>query len=82
MKCSNCGEDVDPNANQCPSCRATFKSEQDNKSILARIPSSWLGIITGVIVLILLVQLGNPVTGIGAGAVLTIVVWLGGSFLR
>jgi hypothetical protein len=81
MKCSNCGEDIHPEASQCPSCRATFKSEQ-NKSLLAKIPSSFLGVLTGFIVLFIFVQLGSPVTAIGAAAILTIVVWLGGSYLR
>ena len=81
MKCSNCGEEIHPEANQCPSCRATFKSEQ-NTSFLSKIPSSFLGVFTGLIVLLVLVQAGMPITAIGAAAILTIVVWMGGSYLR
>lgn len=75
-KCSNCGSDVNPNANQCPNCGAQFEQTQ---SRLRSVPASWIGIITGfgVMVLLAVLNLVAPIPLLGIGAAVMLIVWIG-----
>jgi ABC-type ATPase with predicted acetyltransferase domain len=75
-KCSNCGSDINPNADQCPSCGAQFEQAQ---SKLSSVPASWIGIITGFGVMLILAVLDvvSPIPLLGISAAVMLIVWIG-----
>lgn len=82
MHCSNCGEDVDENAKQCPYCGSKFRSEQ-NQSIVTNIPASWVGVSIGILLFAVLRFLTQAfLFPIAAGSLSAVAIWFIGSILR
>lgn len=82
MDCSNCGEEINESAEQCPYCGAKFRSEQ-NQSIITKIPASWIGVSIGIVLFAVLRLVTQAfLLPIAAGSLSAVVIWFVGSILR
>lgn len=88
-RCSNCGTEVTQAATECPGCGLLFEDEKSG--IPDRIPSSWIGLAAGLLLILLFILLG-PIVGITGrstiplfvviAAAISVVVWVGAEAVR